>query len=47
MKKFEDEAEEEDKKADGNGTESGDADGKKKRVQMKKEGRKRDVQWSY
>jgi hypothetical protein len=47
MKKVEDEAEEEDKKADGNGTESGDADGKKKRVQMKKEGRKRDVQWSY
>lgn len=47
LKKLEEDAEEEDNKVNANGTDSGDADGKKKRVQMNKGGRKRDVQWSY
>ena len=43
MKDLEEDEKDEDRNADRNGTDSGDA--KKKRVQMKG-GRKRDVKWS-
>jgi len=45
MKDLEEDSEEEDNTANRNGTDSRNADAKK-RVQMKG-GRKRDVQWSY